>query len=179
MNQVPSTRLKLQKEFKSFKEANNHGMNQLKTTEEKLDTAPPWIIASRKIAPGGGNSELLKVAATDEHKTETSSLPKSTPPKSTGTYQGGYVPKRYRPKKGWIRRWLAVFGIGLDHIIVEDPLAEEVVDGLELAPADLRRMMTSFDLIDTGGNGYFDYHVRRHEHTLLYSAPLFLLICLI
>ena len=114
MNKVPGARKQLQKEFKSFKDANSNGVHQ---SEEPLSNAtPPWIIASRKTAPG-------------QHETETSTF-KSASPKHTGstnTYpRGGYVPKRYRRKKGWILRWLAIFGIGLDHIILEDSLAEEV-----------------------------------------------------
>ena len=161
MNKVPSARTKLQH---SSKGTNNNGVSQLKPVEGNLEQiekhktpAPPWKTATR-------NNESPKTAATEEQKTETSSLSKSSPPKSVGIYHGeGYVPKRYRRKKGWIRRWLEVFGIGLDHVILEDSLAEEVVDGLELTPADVRKMMASFDRIDTGGNGYFDYQVRSHE----------------
>ena len=165
MNKAPSARKTLQKEYNSYKETTNNGVvRPLKTTqpEQQLDNPPTWISASRKMEKGNQQERLKIATKTDEHKTETSTS-KSLSPKHVDSiqhHQGGYVPKRYRRKKGWIRRWMEIFGIGLDLIILEDSLAEEVVDGLAMTPTDLRKMMTAFDLIDVGGNGYFDYHVR-------------------
>ena len=56
-------------------------------------------------------------------------------------------------KKGFVERFLAIFGIGFGDVKLRDPRALEAVQALHLQPWHLRKLKFKFDKIDIDGSG--------------------------
>jgi hypothetical protein len=58
-----------------------------------------------------------------------------------------------KKKKGFLERFLAIFGIGFGDVKLRDPRALEAVQALNLQPWHLRKLKFKFDKIDIDGSG--------------------------